>query len=50
VKGTDLTVNPDVTQAVQDLLRKERPLGFMCIAPILAAKLIPGVQVNTLHT
>ncbi|NTW83949.1 MAG: isoprenoid biosynthesis glyoxalase ElbB [Chlorobiaceae bacterium] len=39
-KGADCKVNPDVAAAVQSFHKAGKPVGFMCIAPVIAAKLL----------
>lgn len=36
-----MTVNEEVSRAIQDFRSARKPMGFCCIAPILAAKLLP---------
>ncbi|MDD5168847.1 MAG: isoprenoid biosynthesis glyoxalase ElbB [Syntrophales bacterium] len=40
VKGVDCTVNPDVEHLILEMHAAKKPLGFMCIAPVLAAKVL----------
>ena len=40
VEGTDCTVNPDVANFVNDAYKSSIPLGFICISPVLAAKVL----------
>ena len=37
-KGADMTVNPHLEKLLKKLHVEKKPLGFMCIAPIIAAK------------
>ncbi len=46
IKGADCTVNPDVAAAVQSFHKAGKPVGFMCIAPVIAAKLLGGEQIE----
>ncbi len=39
-KGAECEVNTDVTRAVQSFYRAGKPLGFICISPVIAAKLL----------
>jgi enhancing lycopene biosynthesis protein 2 len=42
--GANCTVQPDVLKAVQAFVSADKPIGLMCIAPALAAKIFgPGV-------
>ncbi len=40
VKGTDCTVNPEVERLIREMHTAGKPLGFECIAPVLAAKVL----------
>jgi enhancing lycopene biosynthesis protein 2 len=40
VKGPDCTVHPEVRRLVEGMHAAGKPLGFMCIAPVLAAKIL----------
>ncbi len=46
VKGPEMTVQPDVEKVVARALELGKPLCFLCIAPVIAAKLIPGVKLT----
>jgi len=41
-----LDIDADVTRAVNAFVAAKKPLGLVCIAPVIAAKLIPGVTVT----
>lgn len=45
-QGTDMTIHKDVEQKILEVHAAGKPMGFICIAPVLAAKLIPGVRVT----
>lgn len=45
-KGAACEVHPEVARVVNDFHGGKKPLGFICIAPVLAARLIPGVQIT----
>lgn len=45
-KGDRFTVNDHVRTLVADMRAARKPLGFTCISPVIAAKLIPGVTVT----
>ena len=45
-KGADMEVQPDVARAILEMHAAKKPLGAMCIAPVLFAKLIPEVCVT----
>ena len=38
--GASCDVNPDVAAAVRSFYNDEKPLGFICIAPVIAAKIL----------
>lgn len=40
IKGSDCTINPDVAQLARKIHAAGKPLGLVCIAPVLAAKLL----------
>jgi len=39
VKGTDCSVQPDVSRLVMEMHGAGKPIGFVCISPALAAKI-----------
>ncbi|MEI6758303.1 MAG: isoprenoid biosynthesis glyoxalase ElbB [Chlorobium sp.] len=41
-RGASCEVNPDVAKAVQSFYRAGKPLGFICISPVIAAKVLGG--------
>ena len=45
-KGADMEVQPDVARAIIETHEAGKPLGGMCIAPVMFAKLLPGVCVT----
>lgn len=53
-KGADCSVLPDVAKLVQAMATAAKPVGFICIAPVMIAKLYgPGVKMtigNDTHT
>ncbi|HET6459853.1 MAG TPA: isoprenoid biosynthesis glyoxalase ElbB [Syntrophales bacterium] len=40
VKGVDCTVNADVRRLVREMHSAKKPIGFVCIAPVIAAKVL----------
>jgi enhancing lycopene biosynthesis protein 2 len=40
VKGPSCTVQKDVERLIKDMYMAGKPLGFMCIAPVIAAKVL----------
>jgi enhancing lycopene biosynthesis protein 2 len=48
-KGVVCDVNPDVTRLLKGMLQRRRPMGFICLAPILAARVLgpaAGVRIT----
>ncbi|MDO9528317.1 MAG: isoprenoid biosynthesis glyoxalase ElbB [Syntrophales bacterium] len=39
-KGVDCTVNPEVERLIREMHSAKKPIGFICIAPVLAAKVL----------
>jgi enhancing lycopene biosynthesis protein 2 len=39
-KGVVCEVNPDVSRLLKGMLTRHRPMGFICLAPILAARVL----------
>jgi len=46
VKGKECTVNPEVKRLVLDLHAAGKPIGALCIAPALVAKIFEGTGVS----
>ena len=44
--GTDMSVNPEVERVIGAFRKANKPIGFICITPALAAKVIPGVTIT----
>ncbi|WP_245820219.1 isoprenoid biosynthesis glyoxalase ElbB [Mariniphaga anaerophila] len=44
--GVDCTVNPDVEQAVRSTVAEGKPVGALCISPVLIAKILGDVKVT----
>jgi enhancing lycopene biosynthesis protein 2 len=44
--GASCEVNPDVTTAVQSFYKAGKPLGFICIAPVIAAKILGNEHIE----
>jgi enhancing lycopene biosynthesis protein 2 len=44
--GPDCRVNPDVEKAVQAMHKAGKPIGALCIAPALIAKILKGAAVT----
>jgi enhancing lycopene biosynthesis protein 2 len=45
-EGVKLEVNPDVERLVRDMAAAGKPLGFVCIAPVIAAKVLGARKVK----
>lgn len=46
IDGADFSVNRDVEKAVKDMHAQNKPIGAMCIAPIMVAKVLGNVNVT----
>ncbi|XP_070211905.1 glutamine amidotransferase-like class 1 domain-containing protein 3, mitochondrial [Littorina saxatilis] len=46
VDGTAMKVNPDVERVLKEFHGAKKPIGLCCIAPVLAAKVLPGCEVT----
>lgn len=44
-KGADCAVHPEVTRLVREMRAAGKPMGFICIAPVMAARLL-GARVT----
>jgi len=44
VDGVDCKVNPDVERLVKEIHTAKKPIGFICIAPVIAAKILGQFQ------
>jgi enhancing lycopene biosynthesis protein 2 len=40
VKGPDCTVNPEIERLIKAAHKAKKPMGFLCIAPVIAAKVL----------
>ncbi|CAL8267470.1 unnamed protein product [Lota lota] len=49
VDGPDCKMNEDVERVLKDFHKAGKPIGLCCISPVLAAKLLPGVEVTVGH-
>ncbi len=45
-KGADMEVEADVARVINDMHKAQKPIGGMCIAPVLFAKLIKDVCIT----
>lgn len=46
IKGADCTVNPDVEKAILKTAGKNKPIGALCISPVIFAKIFGDVEVT----
>ena len=44
--GTDCTINSEVAQAIRSMAELNKPIGALCIAPVIVAKVLQGVEVT----
>ncbi|GMT44325.1 MAG: isoprenoid biosynthesis protein ElbB [bacterium] len=44
--GADATVNPEVEDSIKQMLALHKPIGALCIAPAVVARVIQGVEVT----
>ena len=44
--GADATVNPEVEEAIKQMLAVHKPIGALCISPAVVARVIQGVEVT----
>ncbi|XP_037380769.1 glutamine amidotransferase-like class 1 domain-containing protein 3, mitochondrial isoform X2 [Talpa occidentalis] len=49
VDGKDCKVNGDVARVLKEFHGAGKPIGLCCIAPVLAAKVLRGVEVTVGH-
>eukprot|EP00667_Euglena_gracilis_P016811 EG_transcript_17619 len=45
-RGADMALTPEVEKAIKAFHSANKPIGLCCIAPILAAKALPGVKIT----
>src|SRR5690606_23060069 len=46
VDGANCTVNPEVKKVVKDFHKAEKPIGAMCISPVLITKILGNPEVT----
>ena len=46
VDGANCTVQPDLANAANAMFTADKPIGFMCIAPVIAAKLFGNKKIT----
>ena len=47
VKGENCTVNPDVARLIREMVQAQKPVGVVCIAPALMAKVAQEAGLRT---
>lgn len=45
-EGADCSVNPEVEKAVREMVVLGKPVGALCISPVILAKLLNGVELT----
>ena len=40
IRGADCTVNPEVERLIKEMHKARKPMGFICIAPVIAGKVL----------
>jgi enhancing lycopene biosynthesis protein 2 len=45
-KGADCEVHPQVTKVIRDAVSLRKPIGALCISPVLLAKIIGDVEIT----
>lgn len=45
-RGADMQVEPETARFLRELAAARKPMGLMCMAPVLAAKLFPGCRLT----
>ncbi|MFA6128048.1 MAG: isoprenoid biosynthesis glyoxalase ElbB [Bacteroidales bacterium] len=45
-EGADATVNPEVERAVTSMNKAGKPIGALCISPVILAKILKGVHIT----
>lgn len=43
-RGVECAVNPEVERIIKEMHRAQKPLGFICIAPVIAAKVLGALH------
>lgn len=49
VKSKNCAVQPDIEKLIKAFHKAGKPLGMCCIAPVLAAKILPGCELTVGH-
>lgn len=45
-EGNDCKVNTDVSKAIKDMVSLQKPVGAMCISPVVISKVLSNVEVT----
>jgi len=45
-EGSDCQVNTDVSKAIKDMVSLQKPIGAMCISPVVVAKVLGNVEIT----
>lgn len=45
-EGENCKVNPDVEKAIKSMVEKSKPIGALCISPVIIAKILGSVQLT----
>jgi enhancing lycopene biosynthesis protein 2 len=48
--GPDLKVNPEVERITVEMAKARKPIGTICIAPVMTAKILTGAGINATVT
>ncbi|MFP4471188.1 MAG: isoprenoid biosynthesis glyoxalase ElbB [Bacteroidales bacterium] len=46
IKGAQCEVNPEVAQAIKDMHAAKKPIGALCISPVIIAKVLGEVELT----
>lgn len=45
-KGSEMEVNEEVVAAIRKMVDQEKPVGALCISPVILAKMLDGVELT----
>lgn len=43
---SEAKINPDVERSIKDMVKAGKPIGALCISPVLLAKVLDGVEIT----
>lgn len=46
IDGDKMSISPDLEKALRAMIAQKKPIGALCIAPVILAKLIPKVKIT----